>query len=65
MPMSVAMACAGRRQCHLPWEHPQKLRERTGSPLKKCAGIFLTRAGGVADVDVRGHGRVLEDADVA
>ena len=32
--------------------------------MSKCARIFLTRALGVADVDLRGHGRVLEDGNI-
>ena len=45
-------------------EYSQKIRERTDSPLRKCARIFLTGETGVADVDFRGHGRVLEDGNI-
>ena len=40
------------------------VKGRTGPPLRKCARIFLTRAPGSFDVDVRGLGRVLEDGNV-
>ena len=46
-----------------PKEESRKVREGTGL-LKKCARMFLTDTLGVADVDLRGLGRVLEDGDV-
>ena len=46
-----------------PKEESRKVREGTG-PLRTCARMFLTVTPGVADVYVRGLGRVLEDGDV-